>query len=156
MLARGDALTSRDCPAGDTFPQRRLGKGLVSYHLTRDVWCADYGSCEGRDDDALGEAAECCCCGSADSGEVVSIGSGGALDCADVAQPAQLPGEACGGELAEERAEVCSADAGDVDPGVLQGVEQGVVDRIEEVDALDGLAFDRARLGEPVEGTGPG
>src|SRR5208282_4015162 len=31
MLARGDALTSRDCPAGATFPQRRLGKGVDSY-----------------------------------------------------------------------------------------------------------------------------
>src|SRR5271165_6558663 len=31
MLARGDALTSRDCPAGATLPQRRLRKSVDSY-----------------------------------------------------------------------------------------------------------------------------
>ena len=30
MLASGDALTSRDCPAGATFPQLRLGKSVDS------------------------------------------------------------------------------------------------------------------------------
>ena len=30
MLASGDALTPRDCPAGATFPQQRLGKSVDS------------------------------------------------------------------------------------------------------------------------------
>ena len=31
MLASGDISTSQDCPAGATFPQRRLGKSVDSY-----------------------------------------------------------------------------------------------------------------------------
>src|SRR5208282_1706585 len=44
-------------------------------------------------------------------------------------------------------------DAGDVDPRVLQGLQQGLVARLEEVDALDGLAFHLARLGQALERT---
>jgi hypothetical protein len=36
---------------------------------------------------------------------------------------------------------------------VLQCVQQRVVDRIEEIDPLDGLVLDLARLGQPVERT---
>src|SRR5271166_4831653 len=42
MLASGDALTSRDCPAGATFPQRRLGKSVVPYGLTIDIFYANW------------------------------------------------------------------------------------------------------------------
>jgi hypothetical protein len=35
-------------------------------------------------------------------------------------------------------------------------VQQRVVDRIEEIDPLDGLVLDLARLGKPVEGTNTG
>src|SRR6202049_4991286 len=34
--------------------------------------------------------------------------------------------------------------------------QQGVIDRVKEVDPLDGLLLDGARLGEPVEGTDTG
>ena len=37
----------------------------------------------------------------------------------------------------EHREQVGPADAGDVDPWVLQGVQQGVVGRLEEVDPID-------------------
>jgi Transposase zinc-binding domain len=35
MLASGDALTSRDCPAGATFRQRRLAKSVAAGHCPK-------------------------------------------------------------------------------------------------------------------------
>jgi hypothetical protein len=35
-------------------------------------------------------------------------------------------------------------------------VQQGIIDRVKEVDSLEGLLLDGARLGEPVEGTDTG
>src|SRR6266404_96035 len=129
---------------------------LVSYDLTLDIFCTNLRSCEGGNDDGLSDATKGSGGGTTDSGEVVAIGSGYALDEADVSHPAKLAREAMRGELVEQREQVGAADAGDVDPRVLQGVQQGVIDRIEEVDALDGLAMEPARLGEPVEGPDAG
>ncbi len=57
--------------------------------------------------------------------------------------------------MIKQRHQVGAPDPGDVDPRVLQGVQQRVVDRIKEVDPLDGFVLDPARLGEPVERTHP-
>jgi hypothetical protein len=51
----------------------------------------------------------------------------------------------------KQRLQIGAADAGDIDPRILQSVQQRVIDRIKEVDALDGLVVDPARLGKPVE-----
>jgi hypothetical protein len=55
--------------------------------------------------------------------------------------------------LFDERQQVGAPDTGDVHPRVLQSVQQRVVERIEEIDPLDGLVLDLARLGQPVERT---
>ena len=94
------------------------------------------GSCEGGDDDALSDATEGCGRGPAGASEVVAIGSGDALDDADVAQPAELSGYFVRGQVVEEREEIGASNAGDIGARVLQGVQKGVVGRIEEVDAL--------------------
>jgi hypothetical protein len=47
-------------------------------------------------------------------------------------------------------------DTGDVHSRVRQCVQQRVVDRIEEIDPLDGLVLELARLGRPVERTNTG
>src|SRR5258705_702784 len=92
------------------------------------------------------------CCGTAsDTGEVVAVGSGHALDHTDVAQPAKLARETGRRELFDQRQQVGTPDTGDVHPWVLQGVQQRAVERIKEVDPLHGLVLDPARLGEPVE-----
>ena len=66
---------------------------LVPCQWTLNVLCEEFGSCESRDDDVLGEAAERGGCGAADFREVISIGSGDLLDDADFAQAFELPGE---------------------------------------------------------------
>jgi len=66
---------------------------LVSYNQTLDDYCADFGSCEGRDYDAFGDAAEGGGSGPTDFGEVISIGSGDLFDDADFAQAFELAGE---------------------------------------------------------------
>jgi hypothetical protein len=48
--------------------------------------------------------------------------------------------------LVEQREQVGAADAGDVDPRVLSRAQQGMIDRVKEVDSLEGLLFDGARL----------
>ena len=58
-----------------------------------------------------------------------------------------------GGEHLQFGEKVGAADAGDVDPWILQGVQQGTLAWFEEVEALDGLVLDLARLCQPVEGT---
>jgi hypothetical protein len=114
-------------------------------------------SCDGGDDGGLGEAASCRDGGAAEAGEVVAIGASDALDHAEVAQAAQLSGQPVRRELVvEERAEIGAADAGDVDLGVLQSAQQGVFERIEEVDALDGLAVATPRSCQPVESSDAG
>src|SRR5271157_5242822 len=85
----GAVSTRRNCPAGATFSQPCLGESVVSYHLTLDVFCADFWSSEGWDDDALCDAAERCGRSAAHTCEVIAIGSCDALDDADVAQAAQ-------------------------------------------------------------------
>src|SRR6266403_1512562 len=129
---------------------------LVSYDLTLDIFGTDFPSCEGGDDDGLGDTTNRGGGGTTDAGEVVAIGSGYALDETDVSQPAKLAREAMRGELVEQREQVGTADAGDVDPRVLQGMQQGVIGPVEEVDALDGLVIDRAGLGKAVEGPDTG
>src|ERR1700726_482004 len=117
-----------------------------------DVFCIDW-SCEGGDDGGLREVAGCGDGGAAEAGEVGAVGAGDALDDANVAQAAKLPpGQAVGRDLAEERGEIGAADAGDVELGILQGAQQGVFERIEEVDALDGLAIAAPRPCQPIEG----
>ena len=61
-----------------------------------------------------------------------------------------------GENMSEVRQQVAPADAGDVDPWVLQGVQQGAVAWFEEVDPLDGLAVHLARPGQAVERANPG
>src|ERR1700686_4876268 len=124
---------------------------LVPDKLTLDVFCIDW-SCEGGDDGGLREVAGCGDGGAAEAGEMVAVGAGDALDDANVAPAAKLPGQAVGRDLAEERGEIGAADAGDVELGILQGAQQGVFERIEEVDALDGLAIAAPRPCQPIEG----
>ena len=100
----------------------------------------------------MSDATEGCDSGPAGASEVVAIGSGDALDDADVAQPAELSGYFVRGQVVEEREEIGPSNAGDIGARVLQGVQKGVVGRIEEVDALDGLVVGSVRLGEAIEG----
>src|ERR1700691_1227550 len=72
---------------------RRNCGGLVPYNLTLDDFCADFGSCERRDDYALREAAEGGGRGAADFREVISIGSSDFFDHADLAQAMELARE---------------------------------------------------------------
>ena len=76
-------------------------------------------SCEGRDDGELGEAGGGSDGGSADAGEVVAIG---AWDASDDAEPAEA-GEPAGDGL-----------------GSLQ---EGVIERVEEIEALIVLSATR-------------
>src|SRR5271165_4900778 len=48
------------------------------------------------------------------------------------------------------------ADAGNVDPWVLQGLQQRPVPRVEEVDPLDGFAIDGTRRRQAAERANPG
>src|SRR5271170_1818455 len=73
---------------------RRL---LVSYNLTLDVFCADFGSCESWDNEGLCEATEGGGSGPTDFREVISIGSGDLFDDADFTQAMELPREPGGG-----------------------------------------------------------
>ena len=82
-------------PVADGFERCWAARGrfrriLVPYHLTLDIFCMDFGSSESGDDDGLGHAAERCGGGTANAGQVVAIGSGNALDYAEVAEPAKL------------------------------------------------------------------
>ena len=58
-----------------------------------------------------------------------------------------------GGQPVEEREEIGASNAGDIGARILQGVQEVVVGRIEEVDALaHGPVVDGARPGEAIEG----
>src|SRR5271169_955561 len=129
---------------------------LVSNDLTLDTFCINLDLCECRDDDGLSNTAERCGSGAADAGKVVAVAPSDPLDDAEVAEPAKLAGEAIGRELVEQRQQVGAPNAGDVDPRALQRVQQGIIDRVKEVDPLDGLLLDGARLGESVEGPDTG
>ena len=48
------------------------------------------------------------------------------------------------------------ADTSDVDPWILQGMQQRAVPGFEEVDPPDGLAVHVARLGQAAKRTNPG
>ena len=66
------------------------GGTLVPYRLTLDVFCIE--SCESWDNGFLGEVASCGDCGTADAGEIVSIGADDAFDDAEIAEAAKLAG----------------------------------------------------------------
>jgi len=53
--------------------------------------------------------------------------------------------------LGDQRDEVGAADAADVEAGTVQGGEQSLLGTAEEVEALDGAAFDGTGLGQTVE-----
>jgi hypothetical protein len=106
-----------------------------------------------RNENGLGYLAKRCGGASSNSGEVVAVGSGHPLDHADVAEAAKLARELGRRELIKQRQQIGAADPGDIDPRILQSVQQRVVGRIEEVDTPDGLVVDLARLGEAVERT---
>ncbi len=63
---------------------------LVSYHLTLDIFCADFCSCERGYDHGLSNSAERCGSGTTDAGEVVAVGSSDPLDDTEVAESAKL------------------------------------------------------------------
>ena len=137
-------------------PDTRGGLVAVPYHLTLVEFCTESASCERRDDDGLSNTAEGCGSGTAGAGEVVAIGSGDALDHADVAAAGAVVATVGSARTwSRSGQQVGPADAGDVDPRILQGVQQGAVARVEEVDPLDGLAIDLARLGQRGRAHGP-
>jgi hypothetical protein len=55
--------------------------------------------------------------------------------------------------LIQQRHQVGAANTGDGEPWILQRMQKRVVGRIEEVDPLDGLCLDLARLGQAPERT---
>ena len=122
--------------------------GFFEVPLTLVEFCMELASCEGGDDDTLSDAAESCGSGPAGPGEITAICSCNAFDDADVAQPAELATDFVRGQLVEKGEEIGTTNAGDIGTRVLQGVQKGAVGRIEEVDALDGLVLDDARLCE--------
>src|ERR1019366_1871604 len=105
-----------------------------------------------RNDGGCGEALRRGGCGASGFGQIVAVCSGDSLDHPDVAQSAQVPRQPVWREHVQVGEKVGPADTGDFDPWILQGMQQRAVPWFEEVDPLDGLVLDLARLGQPVEG----
>jgi len=99
----------------------------------------------------FGEAAASRNGGTAGAGEVVAIGAADTFDDAELAQAGEVSGESGGRALGEQRQEIGAAEAGDVEGRALQGRKQGLFGAAEEVETLDGAAFDGTGLGKTVE-----
>jgi hypothetical protein len=71
------------------------------------------------------------------------------------AQARELARDGGGGERVEHRKQMGAAETSDADGRPLEGAEQTAFGGVEEVDAFDGLAADRARPGERIENPDP-
>src|SRR5262249_50683433 len=109
-----------------------------------------------RNDHGAYEARGCCRGGTSGFGQIIAVGPGHAFDHTDPTKSTQLARQPAGREHGQVWQEVSTADAGDVDPGVLQGAQQRGVTKLEEIDSFDGTAVDQTRLGQAVEGADPG
>jgi hypothetical protein len=111
---------------------------------------------EGRNDGLFGEAAVSSNGGTASAGEVVAVGASDAFDDAELAQTGELSREGGGRALDEQRPQVGSAQAGDVEAGTLQSREQALFDAAEKIDALEIAPVDGTRLLNNLAKTDPG
>ena len=109
-------------------------------------------SCEGRNDGELGEAGGGGDGRSADAGEVVAVGACDAFDDAELAEAEDPAGDGCRRERCERGHEVGPAHAGDIEGGALERLQEGVIERVEEIEAFDRLVADAMRPGEAIEG----
>ena len=107
-------------------------------------------------DGGLGWAFRGRCGGLPGLGELIAVGHGGALDHAKVAQSAQVPRQPALREHAEVRAKIGPPDTRDVDPWILQRVQQRGIARFEEVDYLHLSLSGLTRLAEPSDGADAG
>jgi hypothetical protein len=89
--------------------------------------------------------------GTAETGEVVAIGSGDTLDQAQNSQPFELARERGRAEVWEQGMQVSTAHAADVELGPLQCPQQGLLAAFEEVQSLDGSVFLSPVFTEPVQ-----
>ena len=106
------------------FPEPLKINDLVPYRLTLDTSCTKkIPSDHLRNDCSCGEAFCCGGGGTAGLGQIVAVRPGDALDHAEVEQSAQLSRQPVGGEHLKFGEKVGAADAGDVDPWILQRVQ---------------------------------
>jgi hypothetical protein len=73
------------------------------------------------------------------------------LDEAELAPAPKLARDAGRRDLAQERDEVGTADATDVELGTLKRPQQGLLSDIEAVEALEAMAVDRLGVDQPTQ-----
>ena len=79
--------------------------------------------------------------GAAGAGEIVTIGTGDALNDAEVAQTGELSGQGAGRAFGKQWQEVGAAKAGDVEARTLESGKQGLFNVAEKVQPFDGIAL---------------
>src|ERR1700730_11084750 len=99
-------------------------------------------SCEGANDGELGDVGGSSDGGAADAGEVVAGGACDAFDDAELAEAGEFAGDGGRGERGERGSEVGAAHAGDIESGSMESLQEGVIERVEEIEAFDRLAAD--------------
>ena len=138
------------------YATRRGLKSLVPYQPTLVTFCAKTPSDHSRNDGCLLEPLGCGGGSATGFGQVVAIRACDALDHPDMSRSRRSCRDSRSGENIPDSEQLSPADASDVDPGILQGMQQSIVAWLEEVDPLDGLAVHLARPGQAAEGADTG
>src|SRR5262249_47205237 len=112
---------------------------------------AEVRSGESRNDCVFSEAAGSGDGGAAGAGEVVAISPSDTFNDAELAETGEVSGESWRWGLDDQRDEVGAAEGADVKAGTGEGGKESLLGTAEEVEALDGAAFDGTGSGKTVE-----
>ena len=106
---------------------------------------------EGGDNGLFSDAASGGNGAAAESCQVIAIAMGDLLDQTELAQAPKIAGDTRHGEMGQEGLQIGTTNAPEVELWTLQGTEQSLLRRVEEVETLERMAVDGLGAGESMQ-----